>query len=33
MHKASEKKWPEARAWCERRQLNKGYALQIKGKS
>ena len=29
---ASEKKWPEARPWCERRQVNKGYALWAKGK-
>ena len=29
---ASEKKWPEARSWCERRQVNKGYALWAKGK-
>ena len=30
--RASEKKWPEARAWCERRNLNKGYVLRKKGK-
>ena len=30
--RASEKKWPEARSWCERRRLNKGYALREKGK-
>jgi len=28
---ASEKKWPEARSWCEHRQLNKGYVLRKKG--
>ena len=31
-HRASDKKWPEARSWCERRQLSKGYVLQEKGK-
>jgi len=30
--RASEKKWPEARSWCERRHLNKGYVLRTKGK-
>ena len=30
--RASEKKWPEARSWCERRRLNKGYVLRKKGK-
>jgi len=30
--RASEKKWPEARSWCERRHLNKGYVLREKGK-
>jgi len=30
--RASEKKWPEARPWCERRHLNKGYVLRKKGK-
>jgi len=30
--KASEKKWPEARLWCERRQLNRCYVLRKKGK-
>jgi len=30
--RASEKKWPEASSWCERRQLNKGYVLREKGK-
>jgi len=30
--KASEKKWPEARSWCERRRFNKGYVLRKKGK-
>ena len=30
--RASEKKWPEARSWCERRHLNKGYVLRKKGK-
>ena len=30
--RASEKKWPEARLWCERSQLNKGYVLRDKGK-
>jgi len=30
--RASEKKWPEARSWCERRQLNRGYVLGKKGK-
>ena len=30
--RASEKKWPEARSWCERRNLNKGYVLRKKGK-
>jgi len=24
MRSASEKKWPEARSWCERRHLNRG---------
>jgi len=26
--RASEKKWPEARSWCERRHLNNGYVLR-----
>jgi len=30
--RASEKKWPEVRSWCERRQLNRGYILRKKGK-
>jgi len=30
--RASEKKWPEARSWCERRHLNKSYVLRTKGK-
>ena len=30
--RASEKKWPEARPWCERRHLDKGYVLREKGK-
>jgi len=30
--RASEKKWPEARSWCEWRRLNKGYVLRKKGK-
>ena len=30
--RASEKEWPEARSWCERRNLNKGYVLRKKGK-
>jgi len=30
--RASEKKWPEARSWCERRHLNKAYVLRKKGK-
>jgi len=30
--RASEKKWPEARSWCERRHLNNGYVLRTKGK-
>jgi len=30
--RASEKKWPEARSWCERRHLNRGYVLRKKGK-
>ena len=30
--RATEKKWPEARTWCERRNLNKGYVLRKKGK-
>ena len=30
--RATEKKWPEARSWCERRNLNKGYVLRKKGK-
>jgi len=30
--RASEKKWPKARSWCERRHLNKGYVLRKKGK-
>ena len=30
--RASEKKWLEARSWCERRHLNKGYVLRKKGK-
>jgi len=30
--RASEKEWPEARWWCERRQLNQGYVLRKKGK-
>jgi len=30
--RASEKKWPEARSWCKRRHLNKGYVLRTKGK-
>ena len=30
--RASEKKWPEARAWCERRNLNGGYVPRKKGK-
>ena len=30
--RASEKKWPEARQWCERRRLNMGYVLWEKGK-
>ena len=30
--RASEKNWPEARSWCERRRLNKGYVLREKGK-
>ena len=30
--RASEKKWPEAQSWCERRCLNKGYVLRKKGK-
>jgi len=30
--RASEKKWPEARSWCERRRLNKRYDLREKGK-
>jgi len=30
--RASEKKWPEARSWCERRNLNQGYVLQKRGK-
>jgi len=29
---ASEKKWPEARSWCERRRLNKGPVLWEEGK-
>ena len=33
MRRASEKKWPEAPSWCERRQLNKGYVLRKKGKT
>jgi len=28
----SEKKWPEARSWPERRQLNKGHVLREIGK-
>ena len=28
----SEKVWPEARPWCERRQLNKEYVLRENGK-
>ena len=28
----SEKKWPEARSWCERRHLNKGYVLRKESK-
>ena len=31
-HRVSEKKWPEARSWCEQRQLNKEYVLWEKGK-
>jgi len=31
-HRASEKKWPEARSWCERRHFNRGYVLRKKGK-
>jgi len=30
--RASEKQWPEARSWCEQRQVNKGYVLRKKGK-
>jgi len=30
--RASEKKWPEARSWCERRHLNKRYVLRKKRK-
>ena len=30
--RASEKKCPEARTWCERRNLNGGYVLRKKGK-
>jgi len=30
--RVSEKKWPESRSWCERRQLNRGYVLREKGK-
>jgi len=30
--RATEKKWPEARSWCERRNLNAGYVLRKKGK-
>ena len=30
--RASEKKWPEARSWCERRNLNQGYVLRKRGK-
>ena len=30
--RATEKKWPEARSWCERRNLNGGYVLRKKGK-
>jgi len=30
--RASEKKWPEARSWCEQRWLNKGYVLREEGK-
>jgi len=26
--RTSEKKWPEARSWCERRHLNRGYVLR-----
>jgi len=29
---ASEKKWPEIRSWCERRQPNRGYVLWKNGK-
>jgi len=29
--RATEKKWPEARPWCERRNLNRGYVLRKKG--
>jgi len=28
--RASEKKWPEAWPWCERRQVNRGYVLRKK---
>jgi len=31
-HRASEKKWTEARSWCERRKLNREYVLRKKGK-
>jgi len=30
--RASEKKWTEARSWCEWRKLNQGYVLRKKGK-
>jgi len=30
--RASEKKWPEARSWYERRRANKGYVLREIGK-
>jgi len=30
--RASEKKWPEARSWCERRNRNQGYVVRIRGK-
>ena len=26
--RTSEKKWPEAQAWCERRNVNQGYVLR-----
>ena len=30
--RSSEKKWPEARSWCERRRLNKVYVLRKEDK-